>query len=109
MVDKKFSIAEALKFGWESVTKNLGLFLGVIVVWALLIYLPMSVARSFKNTAPLLYNVTNIVASIIAIIIQLGLMKVILDFMTARKPGYPRYFPAAACLSHTRSALFYIT
>jgi len=87
MANKKFSIKEALSFGWKSVTGNFGLFIGVMIVWALLVYVPNSISNTFKDKSQFLYTLSVVVASVISMILQLGLMRVMLDFCDGKKTG----------------------
>jgi uncharacterized membrane protein len=92
MANKKFSIGEALSFGWKSVTANLGLFLGIMVVWALLVYVPSAITNTYKDKSFILYALTFIVASAISLVVHMGLIKVMLDFHDGHRPGIPELF-----------------
>ncbi|MFA5156931.1 MAG: DUF975 family protein [Candidatus Omnitrophota bacterium] len=108
MANNKFSIGEALRFGWDAVTKNLGLFLGMTVIWVILIYVPTAVANTYKDKSTLFYMLASIAASVIGVIVQLGMMKVMLDFYDGKKINFSGLFSCGGLvIPYAISAFFY--
>jgi uncharacterized membrane protein len=80
MKAKRFSCSEAFKFGWDTVKSNLAFFIGLMVVYSLIIYVPAGIAGALKKNSAPLYVLIKIIASIINAIVNMGLIKIILNF-----------------------------
>lgn len=92
MSEKLFSKGDAIKFGWKTVSENLGFFIGLVLIWFLISYIPGYISESFKNTAPLLSFLVGLASNLINIFVSLGIMKISLRFHDQEKPGFEDLF-----------------
>ncbi len=95
MEAKKFSCSEAFKFGWEAVKNNFGFFIGLTVIYGLIIFVPSGIAESFKKTSTALYILTTIIASVISTIVHMGLVKILLNFHDGKNAKISDLFSCA--------------
>jgi uncharacterized membrane protein len=85
----QFSKKEAIKFGFELAKKNLLFFMGILVI----VVIFSALSSSLKNLVnvqkePLLYMFLYVVLFVVNLIIGIGLVKIILEFVDGRKPKF---------------------
>ncbi|RJQ19298.1 MAG: DUF975 family protein [Nitrospiraceae bacterium] len=80
MSGKKFSIEDAIKFGWGTVKDNFRFFAGLLVVAFLIENLPVMIANYVRNAFPLVSFVLYLASWFLGFVIQMGLIKVSLKF-----------------------------
>ena len=77
---KKFSKREAIKFGWDTVKSNIGLFIGIGILSSIFSFSPDLIQRLLPETATLLRLLTVLSGVILPIIIMMGLINVSIKF-----------------------------
>jgi len=85
----QFSKKEAIKFGFNLAKKNILFFVGVLII----VVVFSALSSSLKNLVniqkePLLYMFLYIVLFIVNLIIGIGLIKIILEFVDEKKPKF---------------------
>lgn len=98
MAEKRFSKGEAIRFGWKTVNDNLGFFIGLVLVWLLISYIPAFIVEALKQSAPLLSGLINIASSLINIFIGIGILKIGLRFVDGEKASFEDLFAYAHLL-----------
>lgn len=82
---KKFSKGEAIKFGWDTMKKNLGFFIGVLII-IFLIFLPFNIiSKQTQKDAPVIYIVVQIISYLLNLVISMGLIKISLKLCDNEK------------------------
>jgi uncharacterized membrane protein len=71
---KKFDIGEAIRFGWNTVRANLGLFLGL----AAILFVVTGGAGSILHLVP---GVGGVVSWLLSLILMMGLIRIVLKFV----------------------------
>lgn len=89
MKKAQFSKKEAIKFGFNLAKKNILFFVGVLII----VVVFSALSSSLKNLVniqkePLLYMFLYIVLFIVNLIIGIGLIKIILEFVDEKKPKF---------------------
>jgi uncharacterized membrane protein len=84
MTNKRFSMSEAIRFGWDATKANLLFLIGVIVLTGIIGGLPQLL--SDRNQSSALSCVLSLISIILNTLIGLGLTKVTLDLAERRTP-----------------------
>jgi uncharacterized membrane protein len=79
MNDKKFSIGEAIRFGWETMKGNIGFFIVLIIVAGLIENIPGTIGN-FAKDFPLISLLLFFAGWLLGFVVQMGLIKVSLKF-----------------------------
>jgi len=82
----RFSIKEAISFGWASVNENLLFFISVSLGVIILILGLDVLANNFKETNPLLETLFNVLGTIVNVVLTLGFTKLSLLAYKGDKP-----------------------
>src|SRR3989344_9662605 len=93
----KFSIGEALRFGWSTMKANFWFFVVLmLIVVAVQVLLPglMGGFREQKEFS-VMGLVASLVSGVLRIIIGIGLVKITLMFVDGQKPEYREVFAHA--------------
>ncbi|AZR73373.1 hypothetical protein BBF96_08245 [Anoxybacter fermentans] len=91
MTIKKFSVQDALRFGWDTLTSNFLFFLGILIVVALIGLLPNFFGILMEETVFL--GTIGVIASIVlSVIVYLGLIKISLMFCDNTKGKFADLF-----------------
>ncbi|MFH2034157.1 MAG: hypothetical protein ABIJ26_05575 [Candidatus Margulisiibacteriota bacterium] len=96
MSQQKFSIGEALGFGWNTMKANLGFFILLLIVIGILHIIP----NIFQNMdLPGLSVLVNLAFFVLYLVIQMGMIKIVLKLNDGQKPAladlvapYPLFF-----------------
>ena len=83
--DHKFSKSEAIKFGWGIVKRELRFFFGLAVVLILVNFILNVLAKDAKNLFFLFSFAFSILVFLVGLILQLGLIKISLNFVDNKK------------------------
>ena len=88
MAAAKFSIGEALRFGWDTTRRNLWFFIGLLIVVGLINSFPdiINGITQISKTLPVLNLILVAVFTIVNFIVQLGMIKILLKFCD-NQPG----------------------
>lgn len=92
MRTEKFSISEALKFGWAKLTENLGFLVGVMFFLLFVQIVPDFFLRLIKKDMPILYFVAKVLLGCVGIVIQLGWLKITLKLCDNKKSEFEDLF-----------------
>ena len=92
MTTQKFSIGEALAFGWDTMKSNLGFFIGLLIVWGLLITVPAIIAGMAMEANVFLGVILHIADFALTIVISMGLVKIALRFCDNEKGRFSDLF-----------------
>ena len=86
---QKFSIKEALVFGWETTTNNLVFFLGLIALYAVFSFSIGYMGDLFEEAGILLGSVTIfIIAIVVGTILEMGILLITLELYDQKRPHY---------------------
>ncbi len=92
MTTKNFSKAEAVRFGWGMVKKNLGFFILLLIIIILLYGVPYAIAEIALEVNVLLGIILHIADFILTTIISIGLIKIALRFCDNEKARFRDLF-----------------
>ena len=92
MATQKFSIGEALAFGWETMKSNLGFFIGLLIAWGLLYTVPAIIAGMVMEANVFLGVILHIADLALTLVISMGLVKVALRFCDQEKGRFSDLF-----------------
>ncbi len=81
----KFSIEEAIRFGWDTTKANLSFLIKVILIIATIYLISNFIVESFKDVA-VLNALTAILFWVIHIVLDIGLIKIALKLVGHQKP-----------------------
>jgi uncharacterized membrane protein len=85
LATQRFSIGEAIEFGWNTTKNNLGFFIGLLVIAGLILIVPGTLSRLTKHNAPGLFIIFSIASFVLQIVIGMGLIKIALKFCDNEK------------------------
>ncbi|MBI2022461.1 hypothetical protein HYS97_01275 [Candidatus Daviesbacteria bacterium] len=89
---KNISIKDALKFAWEKFRSNVGFFLVLALISLLLQFTAQGMQIEYKSGQSPPFDVSvelfGLIAFIIKIVIDIGLIRIALDFEGGKKPGF---------------------
>lgn len=88
MSTQKFSIGEAIEFGWNITKNNLGFFIGVLIIAGLILIIPGTLSQLTKHYAPGISIIFGIAFLILQIVIEMGLIKIALRFCDNKKGNF---------------------
>jgi uncharacterized membrane protein len=80
MSEKRFSIHEAIKFGWDTMKGNAGFLIVLLIIAFLIENLPGIIAKSVRNDLPVASSILYLTGWLLGFIVQMGLIKVCLKF-----------------------------
>lgn len=89
---KKFSKREAIRFGWNTVKGNIGLFIGIGILSTIFSFSPDLIQRLFPETAILLRLLAVLSGVILPIIIMMGLINISIKFNDNIKVEFSDFF-----------------
>lgn len=92
MTTQKFSIGEAIHFGWKTMKENLGFFIGLLIVWGLLYTVPYAIAVMTMEANIFLGVILHIADIALTIVISMGFVKITLRFCDNEKGRFSDLF-----------------
>ncbi|MFH1856572.1 MAG: hypothetical protein ABH836_05015 [Candidatus Omnitrophota bacterium] len=93
MAIKTFSINEALLFGWNVMKKNIGFFIGILVVVFIASAAPDVINNFIKGKAPVAISIIiAVIFWVLQLILGMGLIKIALKFCGNEKPDFAVLF-----------------
>lgn len=98
MATQRFSMMEAVRFGWDTMKSNLGFFSGLLVVAYLVKFMPGFIAELFKDDAPALSLFLKVFAFVLQLLIGMGLIRIALSFCDNIKGELSDLFSCAPLL-----------
>lgn len=93
MAEKKFSIGQAVKFGWGVLKDNLWFLLGIAIAAYLISLVPFFLALLKQKSVPFLSTIINIVNLVLNSMVAMGLIKVSLRFCNYEKARFSDLLP----------------
>jgi uncharacterized membrane protein len=76
----RFSMGEAIRFGWDTMKNNIGFFIGLLIVAFLIENLPGILSNVVASDLPIIAAVLSFAGAILGLVVQMGLIKVSLKF-----------------------------
>jgi len=92
MSTEKFSKAEAVTFGWETMKSNFWFLVGVLIMGSLIPFVPYILAEAVKKNIRALYIIFKIIEIALELIISLGMIKIALKLCDKQKPAIKDLF-----------------
>lgn len=96
---KKFSLNEAIKFGWDTTKSNFSFLIKILLVVFTVYLFSGLISEKIKGLDPVTNMLIAIVFWIIQVIVGMGLVKITIEFVENRKPKlsdlyreYPLFF-----------------
>ena len=83
--NKKFSIEEAIKFGWVVTKNNLAFFIGLLIVWKLLVWVPHIIMLIVADINPIIGWILFFADLALTLLLAMGLVKISLNFCDNKK------------------------
>jgi uncharacterized membrane protein len=80
MNDSRFSMGEAISFGWDVMRNNIGFFVLLLIVAFLIENIPGVLAEFAGKDLPLIAALLAITGGILSLVVQMGMIKVSLKF-----------------------------
>lgn len=84
---QKFSIEKALRFGWDTVQKNLVFLVGVILFMVLVSYFPLIIETYAREKVGDYLILIRIVSSFLQVVMSMGLIRISLRFVDNQEAG----------------------
>jgi len=92
MTTSRFSIGDAVRFGWDTTKDNILFFIGVLIVMLVAEMVPRVVGdlmvRDFLVVAIMFY----IVSAVLNMVLTMGFIRILLKFCDGAKPGFSDLF-----------------
>ena len=92
MAKKTFRISEAIKFGWEVTLANFWFLLLAIFAVLAASSVPSSIAGRIRGDFPIYALFFDLAGIVLAVVVELGLLKVVLKFVDGKKPDLADLF-----------------
>ncbi len=80
MNEKRFSIKEAITFGWDTMKENIGFLIALLLVAFLIQNLPVIIANFVQDDFPFISFVFSVAGWLLSMVVQMGLIKISLKF-----------------------------
>lgn len=84
----RFSIGEAVRFGWAVAKRNVGFFFVLLVILAIVNGIPSRIQQSAMETAPFVAFLFGLVSFVVGQITGIGVTKITLRFVDGERPRY---------------------
>lgn len=84
-MEKKFSISEAIKFGWGTMKKNFWFFVGLLIIMGIFNLIPNLLPKLLKVKNPDLAIVIIVLGWLLYLLVSLGFIKIVLKFCDSQK------------------------
>jgi len=93
MPNQKFSIGQAVSFGWEVAKRNFWFFLGLQLITLLMTGVPNYLSKSLKKEEfSLTAVIFDLIAIVLGIIVQMGWIKITLKLCDNQPARYSEFF-----------------
>lgn len=102
---KEFPQNEAIKFGFESAKSNLAFFIPLLLIVFIIDNLSGATSSSLKNN-PVASFILLLIFWLISMIVELGLIKISLNFVDKKKPSFSDLFSESSLVLRFIGATF---
>ncbi|MGE5444775.1 MAG: hypothetical protein ACM3SR_09260 [Ignavibacteriales bacterium] len=92
MATQKFSMGEAIEFGWNITKNNLGFFIVLLIIAGLILIIPGTFSQLTRHNAPGLSIILSIGSFVLQLIIGMGLIRIALRFYDNEKAEFSDLF-----------------
>lgn len=92
MKEKQIPIQEAIKYGWNKALNNLGFFIGVVAIIWIFSIIPNLFMEYLGEDFPITSIILGLLIAIFSVIIDMGLIKISLDFVKKEKSKIKELF-----------------
>ncbi|MDP3941860.1 MAG: DUF975 family protein [bacterium] len=96
---KKFTIGEVISYGWETTKAHLPFFVVILIVTALVNFIPNYFVENLRQQIPILSGLLSIAFWVLTMLVSLGSIKIALKIFDKKNPevadlfnGYPQLF-----------------
>lgn len=108
MANRKFSLQEALSFGWDKLKQNPGLFVAILLIIAAVHFTQNKILDTLKSGNPVLIFALNLAMGFTSIWLQLGFIGILLKIYDGSKAEVGDLFRRAGLIpKYFCSALLY--
>lgn len=90
--NKSVPIKESIKYGWEQALNNLGFFIGVAILIWIFTAGPGILSDQISKNFPITAIILSVLSGIISIIIDMGMIKIGLDFVKKKSSKIKELF-----------------
>ncbi len=80
MSESRFSIKEAIGFGWETLKGNIGFFIALLIIAFLIENIPGFLGEFVANELPVISVILVLAGLVLSIVVQMGFIRVSLKF-----------------------------
>lgn len=92
MATQKFSMGEAIEFGWNITKNNLSFFIVLLIIAGLILIIPGTFSQLTRHNAPGLSIILSIGSFVLQLIIGMGLIRIALRFYDNEKAEFSDLF-----------------
>lgn len=85
MSESRFSIKEAIGFGWKTVKGNIGFFIALLIIAFLIENIPTFVGEFVAEDFPVISFILVLAGFVLSIVVQLGFIRISLKFCDGTK------------------------
>lgn len=94
-MDKRFSMGEAVSFGWETMKRNLGFFIALLIISGAISLLFNGLQEASSNGPFGIKAVIWLVSLFVETVISIGMLKVAIKFSNNEKGSFDDFFPVS--------------
>ena len=84
----RFSIGEAVRFGWGVARRNVGFFLVMVILTTIVDGIPGKIQLATRETAPLISSLAGLLGVAIGLVTSIGWTKILLRFVDGERPTH---------------------
>lgn len=88
----KFSIGEAIGFGWKTMKSNLGFFIALLIIVAIIEMVPEVISEITRENFPAVALLADLLSFVVQMVIGMGVIKITLRFCDGEKAGFADLF-----------------
>jgi uncharacterized membrane protein len=92
MTTSKFSIGDAVSFGWDTMKGNILFFIGVLIVMFVIEAVPRAIGDLTVEDRPVVAIIFYIAAAVVNMGLSMGFIKILLRFCDSEKPDFSDLF-----------------
>lgn len=92
MAVSKFSIGDALNFGWETTKANIFFFIGVLITVFVIEAVPRVAGDLTVEDYPIVAIIFYIIATVVNMVLTMGFIRIMLRFCDGEKPEFADLF-----------------